>query len=325
MSVQHDPNVSMLPSVGGGPIVAMSGGGGAEGGNNAGNEELTIEGLNAEIAKKEAETAEIEAEILRESDNAAPSAPSAPAPPAPAAASAATPQLVKKEDLVAIATKLARTAISSSASATPSNAAPSASSAAPSNAPAAPAAAADKATAYKAAPTSVQFLDGLTKFMLHRMFSSPRPSKELSDALNKDALSFLNEIGKTVQLPTGAEPKIQIDIYKYTPPTMRWADPSSKNSIFLKQSNGTEILLSTLDCISFYREHEPYTIAYILQFLPVEGNEPPNQFTFRPFRKDTTSWATTNVPITRTGWFVKDSTELNSIKIMNEPPIEIPE
>lgn len=35
MSVQHDPNVSMLPSVGGGPIVAMSGGGGGTGGKNA--------------------------------------------------------------------------------------------------------------------------------------------------------------------------------------------------------------------------------------------------------------------------------------------------
>ena len=37
MSVQHDPNVSMIPSVGGGPIVAMSGGGGGTGGNNAGS------------------------------------------------------------------------------------------------------------------------------------------------------------------------------------------------------------------------------------------------------------------------------------------------
>ena len=37
MSVQHDPNVSMIPSVGGGPIVAMSGGGGGAGGNNDGS------------------------------------------------------------------------------------------------------------------------------------------------------------------------------------------------------------------------------------------------------------------------------------------------
>ena len=37
MSVQHDPNVSMIPSVGGGPIVAMSGGGGGAGGNNNSN------------------------------------------------------------------------------------------------------------------------------------------------------------------------------------------------------------------------------------------------------------------------------------------------
>ena len=40
MSVQHDPNVSMIPSVGGGPIVAMSGGGGGTGGNNAGSADV---------------------------------------------------------------------------------------------------------------------------------------------------------------------------------------------------------------------------------------------------------------------------------------------
>jgi len=42
MSVQHDPNVSMIPSVGGGPIVAMSGGGGGTGGNNDGTSAAVV-------------------------------------------------------------------------------------------------------------------------------------------------------------------------------------------------------------------------------------------------------------------------------------------
>lgn len=304
MSVQHDPNVSMIPSVGGGPIVAMSGGGGGAGGNNAGNNELTIENLNKEIAEQEARNAEQEAEILSTPDNATPAAPAAPS------NASATPAPI-----------LNPSGNTSSAAASNASNASSAPSAAASNASAAPSAAPSNASA----PAPITFkLSESVKFFLGRQRFFKLTSEQISKDLNRNALSFLNEIGKTVNLPTGAEPKIQIDIYKYTPPTMRWAAPPSKNSIFLKQSNGTEILLNTLDCISFYREHEPYTIAYIIQFLPDEGNEPPNQFTFCPFRKDTNKWATTNYPITRTGWFVTDSTSLNSIKIMNEPPIPIP-